>query len=44
MPVMVSRTGYTAELGYEIYLFDASRTASGSGTRYSKPANRTGWR
>jgi aminomethyltransferase len=25
MPVMVSRTGYTAELGYEIYLFDASR-------------------
>jgi glycine cleavage system aminomethyltransferase T len=25
MPVMVSRTGYTAELGYEIYLFEASR-------------------
>lgn len=25
MPVMVSRTGYTAELGYEIYLFDASK-------------------
>jgi aminomethyltransferase len=27
MPVMVSRTGYTAELGYEIYLFDASQHA-----------------
>jgi glycine cleavage system aminomethyltransferase T len=25
MPVLVSRTGYTGELGYEIYLFDASR-------------------
>jgi aminomethyltransferase len=25
IPVLVSRTGYTAELGYEIYLFDASR-------------------
>ena len=25
IPVMVSRTGYTAELGYEIYLFDASK-------------------
>jgi glycine cleavage system aminomethyltransferase T len=25
MPVLVSRTGYTAELGYEIYLFEASR-------------------
>lgn len=25
MPVLVSRTGYTAELGYEIYLFDASK-------------------
>jgi glycine cleavage system aminomethyltransferase T len=25
MPVMVSRTGYTAELGYEIYLHDASK-------------------
>ena len=25
MPVMVSRTGYTAELGYEIYLFEASK-------------------
>jgi aminomethyltransferase len=25
MPVKVSRTGYTGELGYEIYLFDASR-------------------
>jgi glycine cleavage system aminomethyltransferase T len=25
MPVMVSRTGYTGELGYEIYVFDASR-------------------
>ena len=25
MPVMVSRTGYTAELGYEIYLFDATQ-------------------
>jgi glycine cleavage system aminomethyltransferase T len=25
MDVLVSRTGYTAELGYEIYLFDASR-------------------
>jgi aminomethyltransferase len=25
LPVMVSRTGYTAELGYEIYLYDASR-------------------
>ena len=25
MQVLVSRTGYTAELGYEIYLFDASR-------------------
>lgn len=25
MPVMVSRTGYTAELGYEIYLFDATK-------------------
>jgi aminomethyltransferase len=24
MPVLVSRTGYTGELGYEIYLFDAS--------------------
>ena len=24
MPVLVSRTGYTSELGYEIYLFDAS--------------------
>jgi aminomethyltransferase len=28
MPVMVSRTGYTAELGYEIYLFDASKHGS----------------
>ncbi len=28
MPVMVSRTGYTAELGYEIYLFDASKNGS----------------
>jgi Aminomethyltransferase folate-binding domain len=25
MPVLVSRTAYTAELGYEIYLFEASR-------------------
>ena len=25
MQVLVSRTGYTAELGYEIYLYDASR-------------------
>jgi aminomethyltransferase len=25
MPVMVSRTGYTGELGYEIYVFDASQ-------------------
>ena len=25
MPVMVSRTGYTSELGYEIYVFDASK-------------------
>jgi aminomethyltransferase len=25
MPVLVSRTGYTGELGYEIYLFEASR-------------------
>jgi glycine cleavage system aminomethyltransferase T len=25
MPVLVSRTGYTAELGYEIYVFEASR-------------------
>ncbi len=25
MPVMVSRTGYTGELGYEIYLFEASK-------------------
>src|ERR1700760_135916 len=25
MPVMVSRTGYTGELGYEIYVMDASR-------------------
>jgi aminomethyltransferase len=25
MPVKVSRTGYTGELGYEIYLFDASQ-------------------
>src|SRR5204863_3955833 len=25
MPVLFSRTGYTAELGYEIYLFEASR-------------------
>jgi glycine cleavage system aminomethyltransferase T len=25
MDVLVSRTGYTAELGYEIYLYDASR-------------------
>jgi aminomethyltransferase len=25
VPVLVSRTGYTAELGYEIYLFEASR-------------------
>jgi aminomethyltransferase len=25
MKVLVSRTGYTAELGYEIYLFDASK-------------------
>ncbi|MBV8940892.1 MAG: hypothetical protein JO240_04085, partial [Solirubrobacterales bacterium] len=25
LPVMVSRTGYTAELGYEIYLHDASK-------------------
>jgi glycine cleavage system aminomethyltransferase T len=25
MKVLVSRTGYTAELGYEIYLYDASR-------------------
>jgi glycine cleavage system aminomethyltransferase T len=25
MQVLVSRTGYTAELGYEIYVFDASR-------------------
>jgi glycine cleavage system aminomethyltransferase T len=25
MQVLVSRTGYTGELGYEIYLFDASR-------------------
>jgi aminomethyltransferase len=25
IPVYVSRTGYTAELGYEIYLFDASK-------------------
>jgi glycine cleavage system aminomethyltransferase T len=28
MPVMVSRTGYTSELGYEIYLFDASQRGS----------------
>src|SRR5579864_2989084 len=28
MPVMVSRTGYTAELGYEIYLFEASKHGS----------------
>jgi glycine cleavage system aminomethyltransferase T len=27
MQVLVSRTGYTAELGYEIYLFEASRHA-----------------
>jgi glycine cleavage system aminomethyltransferase T len=25
MPLLVSRTGYTAELDYEIYLFEASR-------------------
>ena len=25
MPVLVSRTGYTGELGYEIYLFEASK-------------------
>jgi glycine cleavage system aminomethyltransferase T len=25
MPVMVSRTGYTSELGYEIYCFDATK-------------------
>jgi glycine cleavage system aminomethyltransferase T len=25
MPVMVSRTGYTGELGYEIYVFDATK-------------------
>jgi aminomethyltransferase len=25
MPVLVSRTGYTSELGYEIYVFDATR-------------------
>ena len=25
LPVLVSRTGYTAELGYEIYAFEASR-------------------
>jgi glycine cleavage system aminomethyltransferase T len=25
LPVLVSRTGYTAELGYEIYIFEASR-------------------
>lgn len=28
MRVIVSRTGYTAELGYEIYLFDATRHGS----------------
>jgi aminomethyltransferase len=28
MPVMVSRTGYTSELGYEIYLFEASKRGS----------------
>jgi glycine cleavage system aminomethyltransferase T len=28
MRVLVSRTGYTAELGYEIYLFDATRHGS----------------
>jgi glycine cleavage system aminomethyltransferase T len=25
MPVLISRTGYTGELGYEIYLFEASK-------------------
>ena len=25
MPVLVSRTGYTSELGYEIYVFDATK-------------------
>lgn len=28
MHVLVSRTGYTAELGYEIYLFDATRNGT----------------
>ena len=28
MKVLVSRTGYTGELGYEIYLYDASRHGS----------------
>jgi len=28
MNVLVSRTGYTAELGYEIYLFDASKNGT----------------
>ena len=44
MQVPVSRTGYTGELGYEIYLFDASRTAPRCGTRCSRPAGRTTWR
>ena len=41
MNVLVSRTGYTAELGFEIYLYEASRTGSSCGTRCSRRASRT---
>ena len=36
IPVVVSRTGWTAELGYEVYLRDSGR-ALGCGTRSSMP-------
>ena len=41
MNVLVSRTGYTGELGYEIYLYERARTASSCGMRCSRRASRT---
>ena len=38
MRVLVSRTGYTAELGYELYLVDASKHGSELWSAWSRPA------
>ena len=40
IPVVISRTGWTGEVGFEIYLRDPSRGA-GSGTASWRPASRT---